>query len=556
MNLRAVQARGSVLVLWAALAVFVLWPLFQLIAQTFTPAPGESANAWHEAFAQPVALKAIWGTVWLTALSLVFAVPVALLLAWITACTDAPGARRLALLPTLGLAISPLVGAIGWLTMTAPRVGSVNLLLRAAFDLHMDTGPLDANSLTMIVMLTSLYIVPYIYAPAHAAFHQVDASLAEAGMVCGGTGRAVLATLLFPLLRPAILAGALIGGVMAAAMFAIPLILASDTGLHVIPSEIYHLLQQEGRPAPAMALATLLTAATVLAMAGYARALRRAGFVTVTGKGARPLRSRLGAWRWPATAFVLVFLLFAMVLPLASLIHLSLAQMWGRDLWSQPLGFRAYVTAMQFPAAVEGLVNSAWLSAAGASLALVIGATISWRRARLATRFDRALAFVGSLPLGVPSIVLGLAFLVAFTGGWFPLYGSAAILVLAYAAHALPIALRSSDAGLAQVSTELEEAAEVCGDSRAGVLVRIAAPLLRRPLIAAWGIVFIILFRDISISILLYTPKTVPSTVALLQLFDLGDMPATAAYSIIVTAVSAGVVALLLALNTRTAGEA
>ena len=47
-------------------------------------------------------------------------------------------------------------------------------------------------------------------------------------------------------------------------------------------------------------------------------------------------------------------------------------------------------------------------------------------------------------------------------------------------------------------------------------------PALRRPLLTAWGLTFIILFRDISMSILLYTPATIPSSVSLLAIWFFG----------------------------------
>ena len=115
-----------------------------------------------------------------------------------------------------------------------------------------------------------------------------------------------------------------------------------------------------------------------------------------------------------------------------------------------------------------------------------------------------------------------------------------------YAVHVLPIAMRNSDAGLLQVSPELEEAGLVCGDSRVGVVTRVLLPALRRPLLTAWGLTFIILFRDISMSILLYTPQTIPSSGSLLAIFDQGWMTGAAAYSIIVTVISAAVVALII----------
>jgi iron(III) transport system permease protein len=78
------------------------------------------------------------------------------------------------------------------------------------------------------------------------------------------------------------------------------------------------------------------------------------------------------------------------------------------------------------------------------------------------------------------------------------------------------------------------------------VIWRILLPAIRQPLLAAWGLSFIILFRDVSISILIYTASTAPSSVALLAIFDQGWMTGAAAYSILMTLISAAVVALII----------
>ena len=112
----------------------------------------------------------------------------------------------------------------------------------------------------------------------------------------------------------------------------------------------------------------------------------------------------------------------------------------------------------------------------------------------------------------------------------------------------------NSDAGLRQLSPELEEAGLVCGDTRSGVLLRILVPIIRQPLLAVGGLAFITLYRDVSISILLYTPATTPSSVALLGIFDEGSITGAAAYSVVITIISAATVALVIwASRSRTA---
>ncbi|MFO1190523.1 MAG: ABC transporter permease subunit, partial [Alphaproteobacteria bacterium] len=338
------------------IAIFVVYPLVELVAETLA---GESSGGgffgyYDEAFASPIAFSAIWGTFWLTSLTLIFGLPLGVLLAWITSSTDAPLGRSLAILPTLSLALSPLVGAIGWLVLLAPRVGMLNLLVRNVFGLDIEVGPFNAYSLPVIVMLMVFYVVPYIYGPTFAAFSQVDASLQEAARICGAGNRWILLTVTLPILRPAVLAGALIGGVMAAAMFAIPLILSSGTGLHVIPTQVYHYINQEGRTGPAMAMASLLSVLTISAMVMYFRILGRGRFVTVSGKGSRRVRVRLGRWRWLATGMVLLFLFVSLVVPLCSLIYLSLVGFWSSNVFAQPISFNQYRQLVGFPFAIDG----------------------------------------------------------------------------------------------------------------------------------------------------------------------------------------------------------
>jgi iron(III) transport system permease protein len=530
--------------------VFIAFPLAQLAIEAIGSG-GAFFHPYREAFASPVAWSAVWGTTWLTILTVVIAVPLATVIAWITSSSDAPLMRGLSALPTLSLALSPLVGAVGWLVLLAPRVGILNLILRSVLGLEVDTGPLNAYSIPVVVMLMSFYVVPYVYGPVHAAFVQSDASLIEASRVCGASPSSAFFTIIIPVLRPAIFAGALIAGVMAASMFAIPLILSSGTGLRVMPTQIYQYINQEGRPAPATALASLLSLATILVTIAYLRAIGGARYVTVTGKGSRRFRTSLGRWRWLASALVLAFVGLSFLVPLASLIYLSLVGFWSGNIFSQPVSFEQYRKLLDFPAAMPALFNSTWLSGAGATLAMILGLIISYRRLRRPNINNRVLAFVSALPLGVPSIVLGLAFLFAFTGAPFPLYGTAAILVLAYTVHVLPISMRSSEAGLRQIAPELEEAGRVCGDTQAGVMRRLLAPLMKQPLLAAWGLTFIVLFRDVSISVLLYTPATTPSAVALLSIFDQGWITGAAAYSVIVTAISIFIVGGVMAVTAR-----
>lgn len=534
-----VQRAGPTLVVFGLLFFLMFYPLGRLLWQTFwSPGEGLTLDAYREAFSSATAVSAIWGSAFLTLASLLLAVPLAVALAWITSSTDAPLARRLALLPLISLAVPPLVGSIGWLVLLAPRAGLVNILLRNLLDLGTDTGPLDAFSVPVLVLVMALYVVPYIYGPVYSAFLQLDASLQEAAQAAGAGFFAVAKSIVLPVLRPAILAGTLIGGVTAASTFVIPLILASGTGVRVIPTLIYQLVNQEGRAAPATALSSLLSVFTIVGLFLYMRAIGQSSFVTVGGKGVRAKRVHLGPWQWSATVLLLTFLALAIGLPLLALLYVSLIGFWSAEAFQQSLSLIQYVTLPSRPFVLPSLFNSIWLAAAGATLAVAIGLVVAYVQLRNPTNVNRALSLTATLPLGIPAIVLGLAVLFAYTGYPLPLYGTPSILILAYCLHMLPVGSRYAEAGLRQIAPELEEAGRVFGGSPFTVFARIILPLVREPVLAAWTISFIILFRDLPISILMYTASTIVSSVSLLNIFEQGSLPATAAFSIVITLIS------------------
>lgn len=539
------QSQGVPIILIVLLLTpLLIYPFGMMIADTFGTA-GLTLDVLRQTLTGSTGRSAIWGTLWLSTVTVLVAVPVAVSLAWVTALTDAPLARRLALLPVLSLAVPPLVGTIGWLILLSPQAGLLNVLVRDVFGLEGPTGPFNAFSLPVIVMLMVLYAIPYIYGPVYGAFRKVDANLLEAARVSGSGGFKAFRQIILPVVRPAILAGALIGGVMAASNFVIPLVLASGTGLRVIPTFVYQLVNQQGDTGPAVILGLLLTVLTIAGMLLYLRAVGRgSSFTTITGKGLRVPKIVLGRRGYIATAGLLGYLVLAIVLPMLCLAYMSLTGYWSGQLFDQPLSLRQYPLTFERPFAWTALGNSAWLGAAGATLAVTFGLTIAAaHHARRSSRVLSGLSVLATLPMGVPAIVVGIAFLTAYSNGPVVLYGTPLLIVLAYCIHQLPIGLRNADSALRQVAGELDEAARMAGARPVARAKDVYLPLLRQPLLAAWATCFIILFRDLPITVLLYTPQTIVSSIGLLNIFEGGSMPGTAAYAVAITLVSmAGVV--------------
>ena len=125
------------------------------------------------------------------------------------------------------------------------------------------------------------------------------------------------------------------------------------------------------------------------------------------------------------------------------------------------------------------------------------------------------------------------------------LYGTIWILLVAYVARFVPLAVRSANASLRQIDPSLEEAARIAGASWAQSLRYILVPLARPGLIVAFLLVFIPALSELSATILLYSSGTETISVAIFRINDLGQLEVVAALAVFTTIVIL-VVSLLL----------
>src|SRR5262249_61549542 len=118
------------------------------------------------------------------------------------------------------------------------------------------------------------------------------------------------------------------------------------------------------------------------------------------------------------------------------------------------------------------------------------------------------LGFAAMAPLVVPGILLAIGFFAAYSHPPILLYGTAGILIAAYATRFLPIAFSNASGILRGINVDLENAARTLGAGRIHTLLSVTVPLLRTGLLSGWLLVFIPALRELSASVLLLSPRT------------------------------------------------
>jgi iron(III) transport system permease protein len=136
-------------------------------------------------------------------------------------------------------------------------------------------------------------------------------------------------------------------------------------------------------------------------------------------------------------------------------------------------------------------------------------------------------------PFVLPGIVLAIGFFAAYTHPPLLLYGTAGILIAAYATRFLPIAFSNSSSILQGLTTDLENAARTLGAGRLRSMWTITVPLLRRGVLTSWLLVFIPALKELSASVFLYTSHTQVITTVIYDFSDAGNFEAVSTMGVL-----------------------
>ncbi|MEU7811980.1 ABC transporter permease subunit [Pseudonocardia sp. NPDC049154] len=527
--------------------VLVGYPLLRTVLD-IALAGGEFAVATRSVLAAPGLWSMLGNTALVLAASTVIATVVAVLFAWLSERTTARMGWVAGVLPVVSLLVPSIAGAIGWVLLASPKAGFLNV---AARDLGLP-AVLDLFGYPGLVFVYVLYLVPQVYLPVAAAMSELDPALEEAARVSGRGPWRTFLTVTLPVVRPAVLSGALLALVYGIALFSVPLIIGTQAGIDVLSVSIVRLLTVEFPPRLPEAIVLSVVVLVVLGVAWWVngRVLRGGRYATIGGKSAGERPVELGrAWTVLARLGMLLYLLVAAVLPFAALLVVSFQGFWSGRV-AGVFTTENYADVLS-GGTFAGLSNSVLLGIGCALVGMAVAVLLAWRIAG-GGWWARVLDATTKLPGALSHVVIAVALVAAFAGPPFGLAGSLVLLVVAYLVLYLPQATLSAQSAFAVVGPDLVEASRISGEGPAGTLRRISVPLMTRGLVAGWVFLFVLVVGDITASAILASTRTPVVGFVILGLFQNGTYPALAALGTLITVVSAAVVLLALAVRRRT----
>jgi iron(III) transport system permease protein len=539
------RARLLAGLLLAVLAWLVIYPIALVLLEGLRDPSGWTLRYVRLFLERPTEWRALWGSLWISVVSVILAALIGIPLAFLLARYDLPGGRVLGGLVALPAVLPPLVGVVAFLFLYG-ETGFVSLLVQRLLGLTEPPWRLQGAGAILLVHAYSMYV--YFYLFVRAALFSLDGSLYEAAASLGAGRWRTLRRVVLPQLYPALGGAALLTFMTALASFSAPYIFGG--GFRVMPTQIVSTrLNGDDRLAMVETISLTLLALAALWL------FRGAGDVDLAGggrKGAGPERIRV---RSRALRVVVAGLGWGLagllLLPHLTLLLVSLVPLgtWTTEPLPPIYTLQNYVTLIQDPVRARPLLNSLWLAAVATAAAVSIalgGAILSASRR---VRGGRLIETLLALPWAVPGTVFAIALATAFSVhapwvGRVVLVGTLWILPLAYLIRNLPITSRAILAGIRGLDPSLDEAAAALGAGRGRTLRRITLPLLRPALLAGASLAFVTALGDFVTSIMLYTYDTRPISLEILSSLRQSDVGVAAAYGVVLMVISGAVFAL------------
>ena len=456
-------------------------------------------------------------------------------LAWAVDRTNTPLARFIGMF-TLGRIIIPgILITVSWIFLASPSIGILNYLIEWLTGVK---RVLNIYSFWGMIWVLSLELSPLAYLLLSASFQSMDPRLEEASTMTGAGTWRTLRRISLPLITPAIGAALLLLFVLTVENFEVPLLLGGRAHVRVYTTEVYF---NTARTPTDWGLASTYSVALItLAMAllfAYFRLLRQGEkYQTITGKDYRPRRVDLGPWRYVTCAVCLVIVFLTTGAPLIVMLYASFL-----DRMQPPTleAFRAmsldnYREILAADARTIGAMwNSTLLGLGSATVVMLVVSVISYYVHKTRFRARKALDFLSFVPIAIPGVVLGTAFMWLYLIVPLPVIGTLTIIGLAYLTKFLPFSLRFVSTSMIQIHSELEEAAAVAGVPWWKNFYRIYLPLLRPGLMAGWFWVMVHAYRELTISLMLARSKNRTASVIIFDLWENASFMGLSAFGVL-----------------------
>ncbi len=494
------------LLIAALLAMFLVIPVLQVIYVAFLDANTGDFTLinFSDFFNSSLFRESFYNSLYVSAMSVVFATIIALPLSYFTTRFNFTGAVLIQTLGIIPLIMPPFVGAVAMKLLFGSN-GSVNLLLEENFGINIPF----MEGLNGVILVQSIHYFPFILINLSAALNNIDRSMEESALNLGSHGLRMFRRVVFPLALPGYIAGAALVFIKVFDDLGTPLLL--DVNKMLAP-QAYLRISSIGISDPmGYVISVILIAFSLLSLYVSLMAMKGKDYATSQKGGGGLSKRDLKPWE-KVGCYAVILLILAIVLSP----HLGLLLLSFGTVWSYAVLPDGYTIAHYFKVASEAsqfITNTLLYAGLAATIDVILGTAIAYIVFRTKLVGRKWLDYGATAALAVPGVVLGIGYLRTFYSVDVPFIDKPlatwwVIIVIALTVRRLPYALRACAAAIQQVSVMLEEAAENLGATKQRTVWRIVVPLMSGGILAGFVTSFATASVELSATIMLVSQES------------------------------------------------
>ena len=492
------------------LLVFQVFPLVYLLFRAFFATGHFSLESFARIYSYALNWTCLKNTLFTALLSMVFGVLIAFPLAWLVGRTNLHGRRVFRTLFVMTYMVPPYVGAMAWLRLLNPSVGTLNVCLQKIFGLA--GMPFNIYTTGGLVWVLTTFYYPYAFITISRAMEKMDPSLEEASRISGASPLKTLFTVTIPLMLPSIAAAGLLVFVAAASCYGIPSIIGAPGKIYTVTTRIVDYVyvgsQQGLTDATVLAVFLMLLAMVILYVSNFV--IGKKDYITVSGKSVRPAVVDLGRWNLPITILVGAFAFIVVILPFATVFMTSFTVNMGKSLFAAGnMTTKYWGIIFSRKSIIKSFRNSVFSALWAATLGMIVCVIMAYLLKRTNVKGKAVPDFLITVGSGTPSVVIALALIMTMSGRFgINIYNTMAILVVAYMIKYMLMGMRTVVSAISQISPSLEEAAQISGAGWLRRMKDVVLPLTAPSVVAGWFLIFMPCFYELTMSNLLYSDNT------------------------------------------------
>lgn len=532
---------------WSVVSIFFLalfmlilvYPMYGILRQSVIAPDGaftlkEFQKFFSQAYYTKTILNSFKVTIAITFVTLLIGIP----FAYFYSFYQLKGAKFLFIISILCCMSAPFIGAYSWI-MLLGRSGVITKFIRSTFGIRIGS----IYGFSGILLVQSLKLFPLVFIYMNGVFKNIDNTLLEASENMGCTGVKRFFKIILQLSMPTILAAALLVFMRAFADFGTPLLIGE--GYRTFPVEIYNqYLGENGQDynfAAAISVIAVVVTALVFFIQKWVTKKYNFSISALHPVAKKKPRGLSGALMY-AYCYGLIAIAF---LPQLYIVYLSFRNSDGA-IFKEGFSLVNYELAMK-KLLERSITNTIVFGIVSLAIIIIFAILIAYLVVRRSSVLNNAIDTMSMLPYIMPGSVIGIALVIAFGKRPFALTGTAAIMILALVIRRMPYTIRSATATLQNISISTEEAALSLGASKLKTLLKVTVPMMGNGIVSGAVLSWVAIVTELSSAIILYNNRNITLTMSAYVAISRGNYGLAAAFSAILTVITA--VSLLLYLR-------